>query len=368
MSAAVDTRGSDQQELWVAQLRRCFDAQAGLFARQIRDGAWAPVLGTEAITSTAICLIGLDRAGIPVEPVAGPAADLLRRAARQAREQAYPGGLGLVLWAGAATRAAAPLDLLAEAGLDPASLEAAIPAITTMEVAWLVSGLLHADHPALANATAAALRELQGRQGPSLAFRHASAAAPLRHRVRARVANFADQVYPLQALAFAAIAQGDASWLKLAERAAGHLVGRQGPLGQWWWHHDALTGRVVEPFPVYSVHQHSMAPMALRALSLAGGTDHAEAVRRSRAWLSRNELGIPMEDPATGIVWRSIERAEAGPARLLRRGRIALARPADVAAAPPALVLNREMRPYEWGWLLYARAIEESPRRGGHIA
>jgi hypothetical protein len=235
-----------------------------------------------------------------------------------------------------------------------------------MEVAWLVSGLLHADHPALAGATVTALRELQFRQAPSLAFRHASAAAPLRHRLRARVANFADQVYPVQALSFAALARGGACWLPLAERAAGHLVARQGPLGQWWWHHDARTGKVVEAYPVYSVHQHSMAPMALRALAAAGGVNHGEAVRRSRAWLTANELGLDMQEAATGIIWRSIGRAEAGAARLLRRARIALARPAAPEASP-RLALNREIRPYEWGWLLYARAIEATQPPGNHI-
>ncbi len=366
MSELMEARTDSLQELWAAQLRNCFETSSGLFSRQIRDGAWAPVLGTEAITSTAICLIGLDRAGLQIRSVAASPAETCRRAAARLREQHYIGGIGLVLWAGSALRVAAPLDLLSEAGLDPVALDAAIPALTTMEVAWLVSGLLHADHPALAGPTVTALRELQARQAPSLTFRHASAAAPLRHRLRGRVANFADQVYPVQALSFAALAHGGAGWLPLAERAAGQLVARQGPLGQWWWHHDARTGEVIEAFPIYSVHQHSMAPMALRALAAAGGADHGEAVRRSRAWLSRNELGLEMADPATGIVWRSIEREEAGPARLARRVRIALARPAEERGTP-RLVLNREMRPYEWGWLLYARAIEESRPPGGHM-
>jgi hypothetical protein len=34
---------------------------------------------------------------------------------------------------------------------------------------------------------------------------------------------------------------------------------------------------------------------------------------------------------------------------------------------PPRLRLNREMRPYEWGWLLYATAIEAERARPSHI-
>ena len=54
----------------------------------------------------------------------------------------------------------------------------------------------------------------------------------------------------------------------------------QGPDGQWWWHYDTRTGKVVEGYPVYSVHQDSMAPMALLDLEDAGGPQHSEAITR----------------------------------------------------------------------------------------
>jgi hypothetical protein len=346
------------------------DASSGLLARQIRDGDWGPTLGTERITSTAICLIGLSRAGIAPGAVFEDPAATCRRLAAELRRDGYPGGLGLVLWANAALRAHSPSALLAEAGLDAAALERAIPALTTMEVAWMASGLLHAADPGLERACTAALQELQRQRlvPDTLAFRHASAAASWQHRLRARIANFADQVYPLQALSFAAIARGDATLRVLADRCGAHLVGMQGPLGQWWWHYDAVTGGVIEGFPVYSVHQHSMAPMALRALAAAGGCDHTSAAALSRDWLQANELGIDMVEPSSGIIWRSIEREERSLAGRLRKLRILLARPAsNPAAAPPRLRLNREIRPYEWGWLLYATAVEGSVAPSGHI-
>jgi hypothetical protein len=167
-----------------------------------------------------------------------------------------------------------------------------IPGLTTMEVAWLVSGLLHADHPGLRSAREFALRELELRLDRStMVFRHASAAAPWRHRLRGRIANFADQVYPLQAFAFAAIVLGDAAYRALADRCGARLVAAQGPLGQWWWHHDAATGRVAGRYPVYSVHQHSTAPMALRCLAVAGGRSHAAAAARGRRLAARQRAG-----------------------------------------------------------------------------
>lgn len=367
MSQALATRFDHLQDLCIARLRDCVDPRSGRFARQIRDGVWATTLGTESITSSAICLIGLSRAGIPPETVVSDPAGLCLRLATRVREEGYPGGLGLVLWANSVLRAGGSLTLLAEAGLEPATLPRVIPRLTTMEVAWLVSGLLHADQRCLHPTALAALQELEGRLNrATLVFHHASTEAPIGHRLRARIANFADQVYPLQALAFAALALGDDDRRALADLCAGHLVQAQGPLGQWWWHHDAKTGMVAERYPVYSVHQHSMAPMALRALAVAGGTNHAAAAASSRAWLQANELGIDMVEPASGIIWRSVERDEGALAHRARHARMLLGQPTSEPEWPH-FRLNREIRPYEWGWLLYASAIEGSSAPAGHI-
>ncbi|WP_431271655.1 hypothetical protein [Dankookia sp. P2] len=125
-----------------------------------------PVAGPETLAGSAICLIGLGRAGIPPRAVLPDAAGLCRRLAAAIRDEAQPGAVGLALWANGALRALAPLSLLAEAGFAPEELDLALPGMTTTEIAWLVSGLLHADVPALRPATIAALRELESRAGP----------------------------------------------------------------------------------------------------------------------------------------------------------------------------------------------------------
>jgi hypothetical protein len=293
---------------------------------------------------------------------------ILRGLAKQIRAQRYPGGCGLMLWANAAVRAVSPVALLGEAGLDGVTLERRIiPALTTMEVAWLVSGLLHTDNTTLHSVRDAALRELVSRLVPEThVFLHASDGASWRHRLRGRTANFADQIYPVQALAFMAIALADRNARELAERCAKRLVATQGPLGQWWWHHDALTGCIAERYPVYSVHQHSMAPMALHSLAIAGGRSHTEAIGLSRAWLGTNELGLDLIERSSGVIWRSIERDETSGRRWMWYARIVAGLPA-AEDVPPRLRLNREMRPYEWGWLLYATAIEAERARPSHI-
>jgi hypothetical protein len=53
-------------------------------------------------------------------------------------------------------------------------------------------------------------------------------------------------------------------------------------------------------------------------------------------------------------------------AQLLRHARILADLPGP-DRAPSRFRLNREIRPYEWGWLLYASAIESDAPPAGHI-
>ncbi len=367
MSMTATLHDSELTRLFLARLSECVEPASQLYARQIRRRSWAPTLGTECITSTAICLIGQSRARLDTGGTPKDLTQACRRMAEEIRARRCSGPIGLLLWAGSALRAASPGTLLEIAGYDPATLERVVPTLTTMEVAWLVSGLLHADAPTLGSVRRSATQELLQRfTADTNLFRHAAASASLAHRIRGCIANFADQIYPVQALAFAAIAQADAEARLIADRCASRLVSLQGPLGQWWWHYDSSRGCVAERYPVYSVHQHGMAPMALHALAKAGGSPHVEAVERSRGWLANNELGINLMDRESGVIWRSIEREETVLQKSLRQVRLVLGfQPAN--SAPPRLRLNHEMRPYEWGWLLYANALDAIPPPEGHI-
>jgi hypothetical protein len=344
------------------------DPASGLFSRQLRAGRWVAATGTEPATSTAICLIAISRAGIPpsalgVDPgrsIAATAAILRRR---------YSGGLGLALWANAVHGSFGFAALGGLCGLDPERASALPARLTTMELAWLLAGLLHAqrreDGPAIADLVAAALAELEARQQPSGLFAHSGTAGPLLHRVRRRVANFADQIYPVQALALA----GGPAAIASAGRCAAALAGLAGPLGQWWWQYDPADGRVLRRYPVYAVHQHGMAPMALMALAAAGGADHRadhrETAWRGLAWLSGNELGAPMVDDGAGTIWRDIRPVQGRAARLAADLRLL----AGIATPPPAaLRRNRETRPYEWAWCLMAGAQLATPPHRPHLA
>ena len=198
---------------------------------------------------------------------------------------------------------------------------------------------------------------LLAHQGPQGLFPHALPPESL-GRVRAHVGCFADQVYPIQALARHGGATADAACVTAANRCAARITELQGPDGQWWWHYDSRGGSVVEGYPVYSVHQHAMAPMALADLAAAGGDDHADAVYRGLDWLTTHpEVFDDLVDAPLGVIWRKVGRRE--PAKLVRKLNAVTTslRPGLVAPTDslfPATLIDHECRPYELGWLLYA--------------
>lgn len=175
---------------------------------------------------------------------------------------------------------------------------------------------------------------------------------------RAHVGCFADQVYPIQALARLHQSADDPEALEAATAVADGICTAQGDAGQWWWHYDSRTGGVVEGYPVYSVHQHAMAPMALLDLADAGGPDHLSAICHGVRWLldppETTEPMVPDEPPVT---WRKVARND--PRKVVRGLRAASTRirPGLRISAldqifPPGSV-DHECRPYELGWLLF---------------
>ena len=227
----------------------------------------------------------------------------------------------------------------------------------TMELAWFLTGLVYASRTEekrrahlepLIQQTYALLGANQGKDG---LFGHLARRASLAGAVRGHVGSFADQVYPLYAMAQLGQVFGMDEAAQKALRCASSICRLQGALGQWWWHYDSVTGRVVEEYPVYSVHQHGMAPMALFALQDADIADFSEHIYKGLQWTSgANELKHDLEDASAGIIWRCIRpaKSEAYAARL----HSLMGKPHELGSAEIVF----ECRPYELGWLLYAHA------------
>ncbi|MEU6315079.1 hypothetical protein [Streptomyces sp. NPDC047014] len=273
------------------------------------------------------------------------------------------GDAALIAWAAAETGHPKLSDALDRV----AALDLPGHAQYTVEAAWVLSALA-AARPVLdveSRIPAARARLLSARTGGGPVFPHATGPG-LVPGYRSHVACFADQTYPLQALARLHASGDDPEALAAADACAARICELQGDGGQWWWHYDAREGRVIEGYPVYSVHQHAMAPTALLDLAEAGGTDFGQAVRRGLRWMTEvPELAGPTGAPRErmiredlGITWRKVYRGDPKKAVRAARGlttkvaphtRLA---PLDVVFRPRSV--DRECRPYEFGWLLFA--------------
>jgi hypothetical protein len=364
------------RDLWplcLTGLKRAINPANRLYDRQLRHGRWAGTLGTESFTSTCICLIGIDRAGIEprllsLDRRATLAAATELAVGRNGRE--YLRSAGLLIWTNALLDGESYPDLVAKIALP--ETKAHLGTLTTMQLAWLLSGLVHerVRQPSgrvanFARAVAGALQDRFVSQSSLIA--HAGPGAPMADRVRWYVPNFADQIYAVQALAFFAMVFDDAPARTCASHLVARLITLQGPLGQWWWHYNVRTGTVAEKFAVYSVHQYGMAPMALMALQAAGGPDCSEAIEHSQRWIERNELGVSLVDTAAMTVWRDIELAESRVQGWTRKASLLLPSKRATSGEPPTLIINHETRPYEWAWCVYAGAIESGLQNRRHV-
>ena len=231
---------------------------------------------------------------------------------------------------------------------------------STMEVAWYLTGIAHCylaghgDLPGLAEQVVAARQILEGNCGASGVYGHLSRSRSWAGLVRGRIGTFADQVYPTIAFARLSQALDDDKARQMALRTAEKMCELQAPLGEWCWHYDSQSGKVVSRYPVYSVHQHAMGPMMLFAASEATGCDFSEAIYKGLAWISGdNELHRDFVEPSLGLVWRSIylDSMDAYVDASLRF----LGMHSGTADANK-LKVRHECRPYELGWLLYAFA------------
>ncbi|HEV2397907.1 MAG TPA: hypothetical protein VGS27_13255 [Candidatus Sulfotelmatobacter sp.] len=223
----------------------------------------------------------------------------------------------------------------------------------TMELSWFLTGLsqanvtgMSAEVEGLAEKT---YRLICGNQGDSGLFGHMSRWNSSAGIVRGNIGSFADQVYPTVALAHFSRSFGVAEAYDRAFRCAEMICKLQGPLGQWWWHYEANAGRVVECYPVYSVHQHGMGPMALLALGGASQGRFESHIRQGLNWVNgHNELQLDLEDRTTNVIWRCIRPEGSKSYADYIHGFLGR------STANKPLNVSFECRPYELGWLLYA--------------
>ena len=229
----------------------------------------------------------------------------------------------------------------------------------TMHLAWFLTGLSYATtaQPAgrgsLTELATDTFRVLANNQGKLGTFGRSAGGVSFLNRAVTKIGTFADQVYPIYALAKFSSIFSERESLQRSLDCANAICTAQGSLGQWWWHYDSGSGKVSSRFPVYSVHQHAMAPMALRAIEEASGKDFTPWIFKGLRWIQDNELSFNMEDASASVVWRCITPSKS---RRLLSDAVAVLTRSNAPETCRGLKVLFECRPYELGWLLYAFA------------
>jgi hypothetical protein len=205
------------------------------------------------------------------------------------------------------------------------------------------------------------------------ALNQAGPVPAIRNRFRVNLGSFASQVYPLVGLSLLARVNGMSDLVKIIRHSVGTTVRLQGDRGEWWWIFDTGNGSVVLDYPVYSVHQDSMGPMALMAAGRVEGVPcHFEAIQKGLDFLAEYRepgTGLPFMDLEQAFIWRAAVRpSKEDPADLpfgvsneeflwMRSfGRPKWLRTASQPKLDGSRLL-REMRPYCPGWILYASSL-----------
>ncbi len=343
----------------VHSLARMYRPEERLFAFRLRKNGEGEVLEGVSRRYTATALIGLaDEDRDIVAEVLGKhrPQDVCGRLITDIGDSKKLGEVALTAWAAKMLQhphASKAVEVLRK--MDPAG-----GAYPTVELSWALTALVidagKATDMALAERTADTL--IARFKQKSAMFSHAPAKKGL-SALRSHVSCFADFVYPIQSLSYYRKATGDTRAAEIARDCAERMCRLQGLNGQWWWHFDVRTGRMLERYPVYSVHQDSMAPMALFALAEACGQDHSESIEKGLRWLvNPAEKTESLIDVERNVIWRKLARRE--PNKLARRLHAAASRlhptirlPAVDVAFPPNTV-DYETRPYHMGWILHA--------------
>jgi hypothetical protein len=318
------------------------------------DGSWTLAASGTSPRYAAIAALGLLRLDEQAQRgvLTGQTChDLIGALAKNLDEMTSLGDVALLCWAAAQARHGDLPRALGRLG----QLDQLAAPCYVVDAAWVVSALVAARQQAdVEEHLSRARSRLLAARGEVL---YPHAIGPGSPWYRAHVGSFADQVYPLQALARLHSSADDPHALEVASGIAAAICAAQGDDGQWWWHYDARNGNVVEGYPVYSVHQHAMGPMALLDLADAGGESHLDAICRGVRWLAgppESTEDLIVADPP--VTWRKVARDDHRKVVRGLRAASTLVRPGwrlqVLDRAFPPGVVDYECRPYELGWLL----------------
>jgi hypothetical protein len=134
------------------------------------------------------------------------------------------------------------------------------------------------------------------------------------------------------------------------------IMSLQGEYGEWPWFIDTKTGKVLDWYEGYSVHQDSMAMLFLFPAINLGIEEAKSSIIKSYKWLfGANELGVRMLTRRPFFIYRSIRRKEKWERekRFLRATVLHVLNKSGKKLDSSYLEINRECRSYHLGWILF---------------
>jgi len=232
----------------------------------------------------------------------------------------------------------------------------------TAPLACFLAGISHArlgsrDVPLdLTDVAVDTYRLLKNNQGAGGIFVHAGCPSFLQQPFSNRFGTFADQADSIYALVTFARAFDIEEPLADALNCANVIRALQGDKGQWWFLYDKRSCRVVNHYPVRSIYQDGLAPMALMTLEEATGQKFQEAVCKGLSWIAgANELGADLRDFERGVIWESIAlKSRIAGLRNAGLRNVGLSFGHKGHTNGKNLQVCFEARPDHFGWLLYA--------------
>jgi len=228
----------------------------------------------------------------------------------------------------------------------------------TRGLAWFLAGIAHAQltRPGtlqdLTDVAAETYHLLRDNQSEGGIFGHAMFPGFLPQAFSNRFGTFADQIYAIYALTTFGRAFQIEEPLESALGCANAVRALQGQMGQWWFLYDKRACRVVNRYPVFSLHQDGIAPVGLLALGEATGQSFHASIYKGLSWIAgANELRNDLRNLDQGLIWDSI-----GPRRPIANYWEGALSFMNISRGPQAksLRIRYEARPDHFGWLLYA--------------
>lgn len=343
----------------VRALVSLFDSERQLFARRVtltkqglrRDGV--------SRRRTIIALLGLRRLAHAGEKYPFDLVTMQEAVLSDVSWVKGIGDLGLLTWF-AATSAPERLEALFEQFDFGTALKFYPDArqARTRGLAWFLAGLAHsklARQPGLPDVTDIAVEtyhRLENNQGEDGIFSHAGSPSSICEAFWTRCGMFSDQAYSIYALSRFAQAFEIEEPLGAAMDCVNSICALQGGKGQWWFLYDKRRPRVVNRYPVLSVHQDGIAPTALLALQEVVGHSFEKPISKGLCWITgANELGDDLRTLSGALIWDSISPST----RSTRYVEAALSfLGISRSTSEQNLRVCYEARPDHFGWLLYA--------------